>query len=87
MSSDQGTVCMPRLFCVLAAEQYLGDTKALLLRANLLKCDFAQKAGGPGRQGGGGRGGGGGGGHHAPAAFFGALGSLGGFVDAGQEAL
>ncbi len=68
-----------------AAEQYLGDTKALLLRANLLKYDFAQKQGGQGRpSGGGGRSSGGG--HHASTAFLGALGGLGGVMDAGQEA-
>jgi len=68
-----------------AAEQYLGDTKALLLRANLLKYDFAQKQGGQGRPGGGG-GRSSGGGHHVSTAFLGALGGLGGFMDAGQEA-
>jgi len=66
-----------------AAEQYLGDTKALLLRANLLKYDFAQKQGGQGRPGGGG---GRSSGHHVSTAFLGALGGLGGFMDAGQEA-
>lgn len=65
------------------AEQYLGDTKALLLRANLLKYDFAQKQGGQGRPG---VGRSSGGGHHVSTAFLGALGGLGGFVDAGQEA-
>ena len=69
-----------------AAEQYLGDTKALLLRANLLKYDFAQKQGGQGRPGGGGGRSSGGGGHHVSTAFLGALGGLGGFMDAGQEA-
>ena len=68
-----------------AAEQYLGETKALLLRANLLKHDFAQKQGkGSGGawarawwlQGGHG-GGGGGGGSHA-SAYLGALGNFGG---------
>lgn len=61
------------------AEQYLGDSKALLLRANLLKYDFAQKQGNEGRARGSS---GGGGGHHASAGFLGALGGLGGFVDA-----
>ena len=65
--------------CGCAAEQYLGDSKALLLRANLLKYDFAQKQGNEGRARGSS---GGGGGHHASAGFLGALGGLGGFVDA-----
>ncbi|KAL3145664.1 COP9/signalosome complex subunit Csn1 [Trebouxia sp. C0010 RCD-2024] len=66
------------------AEQYLGDTKALLLRANLLKHDFAQKQGegqeqGHGRGGrrGGNGGGHGGGGHMAPHPYLGALGGYG----------
>ena len=68
---------------VAAAEQYLGDTKALLLRANLLKHDFAQKQGegqeahGRGSRRGGHGGGGGGRGSHA-SAYLGALGNFGG---------
>ena len=71
--------------CVFAAaEQYLGDTKALLFRANLMKHDFAQKQGegqeGQGHARGGRRGGHGGseggGGSHA-SAFLGALGGYG----------
>ena len=79
--------------CAVAAEQYLSDTKALLLRANLLKHDFAQKQGDDaehghgrgrgGRRGGHGQGpggGGGGGGLHA-AALLGSFGNFGGYPD------
>ena len=80
-----GGSCQLNCLFVAAAEQYLGDTKALLLRANLLKHDFAQKQGegqeghGHGRGGrrGGHGGGGGGGGSHA-SAYLGALGNFGG---------
>ena len=84
-SSIHMAICINCLLAF-AAEQYLGDTKALLLRANLMKYDFAQKQGGHGRPGGGGATRGSGGGHHASTAFLGSIGGLGGFVDAAPDA-